>query len=90
MKDAVETHSVREFVEETFSLLDLDWKQFVRHDPRYERPAEVDELIGNPAKAKRQLGWEPAVKFKELVKVMVEADLKLAQRERQARDFALS
>jgi GDPmannose 4,6-dehydratase len=83
-----ETHSVREFVEEAFSLLDLDWKQFVRHDPRYERPAEVDELIGNPAKAKRQLGWEPAVKFKELVKVMVEADLNLAQRERQARDFA--
>jgi GDPmannose 4,6-dehydratase len=83
-----ETHSVREFVEETFSVLDLDWKQFVRHDPRYERPAEVDQLIGNPAKAKRQLGWEPTVKFKELVKVMVEADLKLAHAERQARDFA--
>jgi GDPmannose 4,6-dehydratase len=85
-----ETHSVREFVEETFSLLDLDWKQHVRHDPRYERPAEVDVLIGNPAKAKRQLGWEPKMKFKELVRVMVEADFKLAQSERQARDFALA
>ena len=82
-----ETHSVREFVQETFSLLDLDWKQYVKHDPRYERPAEVDLLIGDPAKAKRQLGWEPKVKFKELVKIMVDADLKLAQSERQMRDL---
>lgn len=76
-----ETHSVREFVEETFAALDLDWKQYVKHDARYERPAEVDLLIGDPAKAKRQLGWEPKVKFKELVKIMVEADLELARRE---------
>lgn len=76
-----ETHSVREFVEETFGLLGLDWQRFVKHDDRYERPAEVDLLIGDPAKAKRQLGWEPKVKFKDLVKIMVEADLKLAERE---------
>ena len=80
-----ETHSVREFVEETFAALDLDWKQYVKHDVRYERPAEVELLIGDPAKAKKQLGWEPKVKFKELVKIMVEADLKLAEAEKHAR-----
>lgn len=79
-----ETHSVREFVEETFSCLDLDWNQYVKHDQRYERPAEVELLIGDPAKAKRQLGWEPKVRFKELVKIMVEADLKLAEAEKRA------
>jgi len=83
-----ETHSVREFVEETFQLLDLDWQQYVKHDTRYERPAEVDLLIGDPAKAKRQLGWEPKVKFKELVRIMVEADLKLAEAEKRMRDIA--
>jgi GDPmannose 4,6-dehydratase len=77
-----ETHSVREFVEEAFSLLDLDWKQYVKHDARYERPAEVELLIGDPSKARRQLGWEPKVKFKELVKIMVDADLRLAESER--------
>jgi GDPmannose 4,6-dehydratase len=81
-----ETHSVQEFCEETFRLLDLDWKEYVRHDARYERPAEVELLIGDPAKARRQLGWEPKVKFKELVKIMVDADLDLAARERAVRD----
>ena len=76
-----ETHSVREFVEETFSALNLDWKQFVKHDARYERPAEVELLIGDPAKARRQLNWEPKIRFKELVKLMVDADLKLAEAE---------
>ncbi|MBX3746986.1 MAG: GDP-mannose 4,6-dehydratase [Verrucomicrobiae bacterium] len=76
-----ETHSVQEFCQETFGLLDLDWKQYVRHDPRYERPAEVDLLIGNPGKARRQLGWEPRVRFKELVRIMVDADLALARHE---------
>jgi len=76
-----ETHSVREFVEESFRLLDLDWKQYVKHDARYERPAEVDLLIGDPAKAKWKLDWEPKVKFKELVKIMIDADLELARRE---------
>ena len=76
-----ETHSVKEFVIETFDRLDLDWEKHVEYDQRYERPAEVDLLIGDPAKAKRQLGWEPKVKFKELVAIMVDADLKLAEDE---------
>ena len=78
-----ETHSVRDFVEETFGMLDLDWKEYVKFDARYERPAEVDLLIGNPEKARKQLGWEPKVRFKELVKIMVEADLKLAEEEKK-------
>lgn len=76
-----ETHSVREFCQEAFGQLGLDWEKHVVHDSRYERLAEVDLLIGNPAKARRQLGWEPKVRFKELVKIMVEADLKLAEYE---------
>ena len=76
-----ETHSVKEFVIETFNQLDLDWEKYVEYDDRYERPAEVDLLIGDPAKAKYQLGWEPKVKFKELVKIMVDADLKQANDE---------
>ena len=76
-----ETHSVKEFVIETFNQLDLDWEKYVDYDDRYERPAEVDLLIGDPAKAKKQLGWEPKVKFKEVVKIMVDADLKLASDE---------
>ena len=76
-----ETRSVKEFVQETFGLLDLDWEEHVEYDKRYERPAEVDLLVGDPAKAGRQLGWEPQVKFKELVRIMVDADLELAQRE---------
>jgi len=78
-----ETHSVKEFIQETFGLLNLEWEKYVTYDARYERPAEVELLIGNPAKAKRQLGWEPKVKFKELVKIMTEADLDLAKREAQ-------
>ena len=76
-----ETRSVKEFVQETFGLLDLDWEAHVDYDKRYERPAEVDLLVGDPSKAHRQLGWEPKVKFKELVRIMVEADLELAKRE---------
>jgi len=78
-----ETHTVKEFIEETFGLLGLDWQKHVKYDVRYERPAEVDLLIGNPAKAKKQLGWEPKVRFTELVKIMTEADLELAKRESQ-------
>jgi GDPmannose 4,6-dehydratase len=76
-----ETHTIREFCEECFGLLDLDWREYVKYDERYERPAEVDLLIGNPAKLKKQVGWEPKVKFKELVRIMTEADLKLAKHE---------
>jgi GDPmannose 4,6-dehydratase len=81
-----ETHSVREFVEETFAALDLDWQKYVQHDERYMRPAEVDLLIGDPSKAKKQLGWEPRVKFKELVKIMVDADLELAKVEQRMKE----
>ena len=76
-----ETHSVREFVAETFAQVGLDWEKYVEYDKRYERPSEVDLLIGNPEKARRVLGWEPKVKFKELVKIMVASDLKLADEE---------
>jgi len=76
-----ETHTVREFVQHAFAYADLDWKQFVKHDDRYERPAEVDLLIGDPAKAKKQLGWEPKVRFEELVKLMVDADLEMVRRD---------
>ncbi|MGA3170284.1 MAG: GDP-mannose 4,6-dehydratase [Chthoniobacteraceae bacterium] len=72
-----ETHTVREFCEEAFAHVGLDWKEFVKHDPRYERPAEVDLLIGDPAKASRQLGWEPKTKFHALVRLMVDADLRI-------------
>jgi len=78
-----EAHSVKEFCAEAFGLLGLDWQEFVKHDTRYERPAEVDLLIGNPEKARRLLGWEPKVRFKELVRIMVEHDLDLAKREAQ-------
>lgn len=77
-----ETHSVREFVQTTFDHLGLDWEKYTSYDVRYERPAEVDLLIGDPAKAKAKLGWGPKVKFKELVQIMTDADLLLAQKER--------
>ncbi len=78
-----ETHSVREFLEVAFGHAGLDWKQHVEIDPRYYRPAEVDLLIGDYRKAKRQLGWEPRTKFAELTRLMVEADIELLRRHRQ-------
>jgi len=72
-----ETHTVREFCQEAFAHAGLDWQEFVKHDGRYERPAEVDLLIGDPAKAKRQLGWEATTRFHELVRLMVDADLRI-------------
>lgn len=74
-------HSVRDFLEEAFGLLDLDWRKFVEVDPRYYRPAEVDFLVGDASKAEKKLGWGPRVNFKELVRIMVEADLELARQE---------
>lgn len=71
-----ETHSVREFLEESFSYVGMDWKKYVTTDPRYFRPAEVDLLIGDGSKAKRILKWEPKTKFSELVKIMVDADMR--------------
>jgi GDPmannose 4,6-dehydratase len=70
-----ETHSVREFLDEAFGHLDLDWKPYVEIDPRYFRPAEVDLLIGDSSKARKKLGWEPKITFKELARMMVDADL---------------
>jgi GDPmannose 4,6-dehydratase len=75
-----ETHTVREFVEAAFARVDLDWKQYVKHDDRYERPAEVDLLIGDASKAKSILNWEPKVRFHELVQIMMDADLALLSR----------
>ncbi len=74
-----ETHSVREFVQIAFETLGLDYKKYVRVDPQFLRPAEVDLLLGSPAKIKKALHWEPKVSFKELVKMMVESDLKLLE-----------
>ncbi len=71
-----ETHSVRELVEEAFSALDLDYKKYVVTDPKFVRPAEVDLLVGDNSHAREKLGWEPQVTFRDLVKMMVEADLK--------------
>jgi GDPmannose 4,6-dehydratase len=70
-----ETHSVREFLDHAFGHLDLDWKKYVEIDPRYYRPTEVDLLIGDASKANRVLGWKPRVRFEELVRIMVDADL---------------
>ena len=76
-----ETHTVQEFLDETFAYLGLDSAEFVGFDEKYERPAEVDLLIGDASKAKEQLGWEPKVTFKELAHIMVDADMKLAENE---------
>ena len=73
-----ETHSVREFCEEAFGCVGLEWKDFVKVDAKYFRPAEVDLLLGDASKARRELGWSPRVTFKELAKLMVEADLEAA------------
>lgn len=75
-----ETHTIREFLEVAFGHVDLDWKEFVKHDARYERPAEVELLVGDASKAKRQIGWEAKVRFAELVRIMVDADLALLQK----------
>jgi GDPmannose 4,6-dehydratase len=71
-----EMHSVREFVELAFALVGRDWQEFVEIDPRYFRPTEVDELRGDASKAREQLGWRPRTTFTELVRLMVEADLR--------------
>jgi GDPmannose 4,6-dehydratase len=70
-----QTHSVRDLVEAAFGHVGLDWGKHVKTDPRYMRPAEVDVLQADPAKAQRELGWSPKVGFRELVAMMVDADL---------------
>jgi GDPmannose 4,6-dehydratase len=69
-----ETHTVQEFLEEAFTYVGLDWRDYVKIDARYFRPAEVDLLIGDYSKAKEKLGWEPTVRFSELVRMMVDGD----------------
>ena len=81
-----EMHSVKEFLEEAFGQVGLDWRKYVEYDSRYARPAEVDQLLGDASKAKRVLGWEPKVRFKELVRLMVESDLALAEQERRFKE----
>jgi GDPmannose 4,6-dehydratase len=77
-----ETHSVREFVEEVFKCLDMDWQKYVEVDPMYFRPTEVDLLLGDATKAAKVLGWKPKVSFKALAKMMTDADMKIAQQEK--------
>ncbi|MCD6392024.1 MAG: GDP-mannose 4,6-dehydratase [Planctomycetes bacterium] len=81
-----ENHSVCEFLDEVFGRLDLDWSEYVKKDPKYFRPAEVDILLGDPGKAKKELGWRPRVTFKELAQMMTEADMKLAEEEKILKD----
>lgn len=78
-----QTHSVREFVQLAFECVDLDYRDFVVQDERFMRPAEVDLLVGNPQKARSVLGWKPVVTFEALVRIMVEADLKLLKEQRR-------
>ena len=73
-----ETHSVREFIEEAFSYVDLDLERYIKIDARYFRPTEVEELIADSTKAKEKLGWDPKVRFEDLVKIMVDADMRAA------------
>jgi GDPmannose 4,6-dehydratase len=83
-----ETHSVREFLDEVFGHLNLDWKKYVEIDPRYFRPAEVDLLLGDASKAQRELNWKPKVTFKALAAMMTDADWKIAKQEKLLADHA--
>ena len=82
-----ETHSVEEFLSEAFSYLDLDWHEYVELDAKYLRPTEVDLLIGDASKARQALGWEPKVTFRDLVRLMVDADQTLIGKEGQGESF---
>lgn len=81
-----ETHSVREFVREACDYVGLDWEKYVKVDPQYYRPAEVDMLVGDASKARKKLGWEPKVKFKEIVRLMVDADIAALKENRYSKD----
>jgi len=81
-----ETHSVREFLEEVFGYIELDWQKYVEIDPRYYRPSEVDILQGDASKARKVLNWKPKVGFKELARLMADADMKLAEDEKVLQD----
>jgi GDPmannose 4,6-dehydratase len=79
-----ETHSVREFLEESFSYAGLDWQKYTEFDPWYYRPAEVDLLVGDSTKARKKFGWEPKTRFKELIRLMVDADIAMLAKGRSA------
>ncbi len=81
-----ETHSVKEFLEEAFAYADLDWQEHVEIDPQYFRPTEVELLQGDAGKAKEKLGWEPKVTFKELVRIMVDADMRELEEMKNSKD----
>lgn len=81
-----ESHSVREFVAEVFKYVDMDWQEYVEIDPRYFRPSEVDILQGDASKARKVLKWKPKITFEELARMMTDADLKLAEREKILKD----
>lgn len=72
-----EAHSVREFVQEAFSYVGLNWQDYIRTDTRYLRPTEVDELIADPTYAREKLNWKPKIRFKDLIKIMVDADMRI-------------
>ena len=84
-----ETHTVKEFLQESFGRVGLDWEKYVEIDPRYYRPAEVDLLIGDAAKAKRQLDWTPKTTFKDLVRIMTEADVALLKHQMSGKDIRM-
>ena len=77
-----ETHSVREFLDEVFGYLDIDWREYVEIDPRYFRPTEVDILQGDASKARKKLNWKPKVTFKELARMMTNSDMEIARKEK--------
>jgi GDPmannose 4,6-dehydratase len=81
-----QTYSVREFLDEVFGHLNLDWGKYVEIDPKYYRPTEVDLLLGDASKAKKILGWQPKIGFKELAKMMTDSDMKIAENERILKD----
>lgn len=82
-----ESYSVAQFLDEVFGHLNLDWHDFVKIDPRFYRPAEVDYLLGDATKARKKLGWKPRITFRELARIMTDYDLELAQREAHAASF---
>ena len=81
-----ESHTVRDLLDESFGMLDLDWREHVQLDPRYRRPTEVNHLRGDASKARAKLGWQPRVSFRELLRMMVEHDLQLARQEKTLND----
>ena len=81
-----QTYSVRQFLDEVFGYLNLDWQQYVEIDPRYYRPTEVDLLLGDAGKARKVLNWQPKVSFQQLAQMMTDADMKLAENEKVLKD----